>query len=159
MLSSRLCAHDLALQLVVDGDVVGLCQDGEPGRVQSAEKNTSSAVEENVSTNSLLFTTPVTAKQLFSVSPSANALAPLFAALISDISGAASTPTSSSSQQHHSRAGSYGGGGSSRGYAPHDERQEFSSAFGLMSPDDPNVIAGLAIDGQPFFLDLDHAHN
>ncbi|PPQ92094.1 hypothetical protein CVT25_008260 [Psilocybe cyanescens] len=79
--------------------------------------------------------------------------------LISDRSGAASTSSSSSSQQHHSRGGSYGGGGSSGAYAPHDERQEFSSAFGLMSLDDPNVIAGLAVDGQPFFSDPEHAHN
>ncbi|KAK7043982.1 hypothetical protein VNI00_008150 [Paramarasmius palmivorus] len=30
----------------------------------------------------------------------------------------------------------------------------FSSAFGLMSLDDPNVLAGLANDGQPFFSDV-----
>jgi hypothetical protein len=33
------------------------------------------------------------------------------------------------------------------------------SAFGLMSLDDPNVIAGLSIDGQPFFSDPAAAHN
>ncbi|KAJ7496348.1 hypothetical protein B0H11DRAFT_2276488 [Mycena galericulata] len=31
------------------------------------------------------------------------------------------------------------------------QRSEFSSAFGLMSLDDPNVLAGLAADGVPFF--------
>ena len=36
---------------------------------------------------------------------------------------------------------------------------EFSSAFGLMSLDDPNVLAGLAVDGQPFFSDPGQAHN
>ncbi|KAH9937888.1 uncharacterized protein BXZ73DRAFT_44744, partial [Epithele typhae] len=35
--------------------------------------------------------------------------------------------------------------------APHDGEGHFSSAFGLMSLDDPNVLAGLAADGQPFF--------
>ncbi|KAJ7458431.1 hypothetical protein FB451DRAFT_1182632 [Mycena latifolia] len=40
---------------------------------------------------------------------------------------------------------------------PHDLQRppEFSSAFGLMSLDDPNVLAGLAPDGVPFFS---HAH-
>ncbi|KAF7311693.1 Zinc finger/binuclear cluster transcriptional regulator [Mycena indigotica] len=33
----------------------------------------------------------------------------------------------------------------------HGHRSEFSSAFGLMSLDDPNVLAGLAADGVPFF--------
>ncbi|KAH9482002.1 hypothetical protein JR316_0006532 [Psilocybe cubensis] len=84
--------------------------------------------------------------------------------LIPDRPSTASTSSSSSSHQpHHSRGGSFGdgGGSSTGGYAPssHDERQEFSSAFGLMSLDDPNVIAGLAVDGQPFFSDPEHAHN
>nr|GAT49025.1 zinc finger/binuclear cluster transcriptional regulator [Mycena chlorophos] len=34
---------------------------------------------------------------------------------------------------------------------PHGRPPEFSSAFGLMSLDDPNVLAGLANDGVPFF--------
>ncbi|KAF7320510.1 Zinc finger/binuclear cluster transcriptional regulator [Mycena chlorophos] len=34
---------------------------------------------------------------------------------------------------------------------PHSRPPEFSSAFGLMSLDDPNVLAGLANDGVPFF--------
>ena len=37
---------------------------------------------------------------------------------------------------------------------PHEGEGGFSSAFGLMSLDDPNVIAGLASDGQPFFSGL-----
>ncbi|KAF9556943.1 hypothetical protein CPC08DRAFT_725385 [Agrocybe pediades] len=36
---------------------------------------------------------------------------------------------------------------------------EFSSAFGLMSLDDPNVLAGLVADGQPFFSDPAQVHN
>ena len=36
---------------------------------------------------------------------------------------------------------------------------EFSSAFGLMSLDDPAVIAGLAVDGRPFFDDPSQAYN
>ena len=38
-------------------------------------------------------------------------------------------------------------------------RPEFSSAFGLLSIDDPNVIAGIATDGTPFFDDPSQAHN
>ena len=38
-------------------------------------------------------------------------------------------------------------------------RPEFSSAFGLLSLDDPNVIAGLTTDGTPFFDDPNQAHN
>ncbi|TFK93844.1 hypothetical protein K466DRAFT_510997 [Polyporus arcularius HHB13444] len=34
---------------------------------------------------------------------------------------------------------------------PHEGEGGFSSAFGLMSLDDPNVLAGLQNDGQPFF--------
>lgn len=34
----------------------------------------------------------------------------------------------------------------------------FSSAFGLMSLDDPNVLAGLAADGTPFFSKIDGAN-
>ncbi|KAJ3490339.1 hypothetical protein NLJ89_g11440 [Agrocybe chaxingu] len=60
---------------------------------------------------------------------------------------ASTSSTSSSQQQGYDR------------YAPHDERQEFSSAFGLMSLDDPNVLAGLANDGQPFFSDPSQSHN
>ena len=38
-------------------------------------------------------------------------------------------------------------------------RPEFSSAFGLLSLDDPDVIAGIATDGTPFFDDPNQAHN
>lgn len=38
-------------------------------------------------------------------------------------------------------------------------RPEFSSAFGLLSLDDPNVIAGITTDGTPFFDDPNQAHN
>ena len=38
-------------------------------------------------------------------------------------------------------------------------RPEFSSAFGLLSLDDPNVLAGIATDGTPFFDDPNQAHN
>ncbi|KAJ6521117.1 hypothetical protein B0H19DRAFT_1204214 [Mycena capillaripes] len=42
--------------------------------------------------------------------------------------------------------------GDLRSHSPQDLRQpEFSSAFGLMGLDDPNVLAGLANDGMPFF--------
>ncbi|PPQ89302.1 hypothetical protein CVT25_000318, partial [Psilocybe cyanescens] len=76
----------------------------------------------------------------------------------SDRSGAASTSSATSSHQHHSRAGSYGGGVLLGGYTPHDKQQDCWSAFGLMSLDDPNVIAELAVYSQPFFS-ADHAHN
>ena len=36
----------------------------------------------------------------------------------------------------------------------HEGEGGFSSAFGLMSLDDPNVLAGLSSDGQPFFSGL-----
>jgi hypothetical protein len=51
-----------------------------------------------------------------------------------------STASTTSSAQGHSRTASEGGA--------HDG---FSSAFGLMSLDDPAVLAGLASDSQPFF--------
>jgi len=38
-------------------------------------------------------------------------------------------------------------------------RPEFSSSFGLLSLDDPNVLAGIATDGAPFFDDPGQAHN
>lgn len=38
-------------------------------------------------------------------------------------------------------------------------RPEFSSAFGLLSLDDPNVMAGIATDGTPFFDHPSQAHN
>ncbi|KAF8815857.1 hypothetical protein BYT27DRAFT_7190879 [Phlegmacium glaucopus] len=38
-------------------------------------------------------------------------------------------------------------------------RPEFSSAFGLLSLDDPNVMAGISTDGTPFFDDPGQAHN
>ncbi|KAJ7748551.1 hypothetical protein DFH07DRAFT_1035941 [Mycena maculata] len=38
------------------------------------------------------------------------------------------------------------------------QRGEFLSAFGLMSLDDPNVLAGLAADGLPFFAQPAHSH-
>ncbi|PPQ74183.1 hypothetical protein CVT24_012734 [Panaeolus cyanescens] len=40
-----------------------------------------------------------------------------------------------------------------------DDRAEFSSSFGLMSLDDPDVTAGIATDGRPFFSHPDQAHN
>lgn len=36
---------------------------------------------------------------------------------------------------------------------------EFSSAFGLMSLDDPAVMAGISVDGQPFFDNPSQTHN
>ncbi|PIL28382.1 hypothetical protein GSI_09533 [Ganoderma sinense ZZ0214-1] len=45
--------------------------------------------------------------------------------------------------------GGGGGGGGRRG--------RVSSAFGLMSLDDPNVLAGIASDGQPFFSGISFA--
>ena len=41
-----------------------------------------------------------------------------------------------------------------RGSLPQDGEGGFSSAFGLMSLDDPAVLAGLQSDGAPFFSDL-----
>ena len=41
-----------------------------------------------------------------------------------------------------------------QGHHPQEGEGGFSSAFGLMSLDDPNVLAGLATDGQPFFSGL-----
>ncbi|KAJ7048382.1 hypothetical protein C8F01DRAFT_112183 [Mycena amicta] len=38
--------------------------------------------------------------------------------------------------------------------APGGRPPEFSNAFGLMSLDDPNVLAGLASDGVPFFANM-----
>ncbi|TBU37280.1 hypothetical protein BD309DRAFT_984396 [Dichomitus squalens] len=50
------------------------------------------------------------------------------------------------------------GGGRDGFQAPNPNAPEgeggFSSAFGLMSLDDPNVLAGIASDGQPFFSGL-----
>jgi hypothetical protein len=41
---------------------------------------------------------------------------------------------------------------STRGDARKSDTQErFSSTFGLMSLDDPNVVAGITSDGTPFF--------
>ncbi|CAA7265674.1 unnamed protein product [Cyclocybe aegerita] len=81
--------------------------------------------------------------------PSSNVNAPYnYVGNLPDRTHTASTSSTSSSQQQ----------GYDR-YAPHDERQEFSSAFGLMSLDDPNVLAGLANDGQPFFSDPSQSHN
>ncbi|KAM5544896.1 hypothetical protein V8D89_001794 [Ganoderma adspersum] len=52
-----------------------------------------------------------------------------------------------------------------RGQNPQEGEGGFSSAFGLMSLDDPNVLAGIANDGQPFFSGISfppgstkHAH-
>ncbi|KAF8193414.1 hypothetical protein BJ912DRAFT_924589 [Pholiota molesta] len=50
-------------------------------------------------------------------------------------------------------------GGDAYGTHNDDRQGDVHSAFGLMSLDDPNVIAGLSIDGQPFFSDPAAAHN
>ena len=60
----------------------------------------------------------------------------------------------SSNQHHHQHQ-----------HQPHSQhhldlgRPEFSSAFGLLSLDDPNVIAGITTEGTPFFDDPNQAHN
>ncbi|EIW58041.1 uncharacterized protein TRAVEDRAFT_29876 [Trametes versicolor FP-101664 SS1] len=47
-----------------------------------------------------------------------------------------------------------GQSGQSQSQNPQEGEGGFSSAFGLMSLDDPNVLAGLANDGAPFFSGL-----
>lgn len=53
------------------------------------------------------------------------------------------------SSDSHDSFPSYAGGNPDSSYAANPDR--FSSTFGLMSLDDPNVLAGLATDGVPFF--------
>ncbi|OCH86065.1 hypothetical protein OBBRIDRAFT_814777 [Obba rivulosa] len=59
-----------------------------------------------------------------------------------------------SSQASVSSQGHYGSQHSSNGSGDHAEGG-FSSAFGLMSLDDPAVLAGLSADGPQFFSELD----
>ncbi|KAF5388889.1 hypothetical protein D9757_005031 [Collybiopsis confluens] len=70
----------------------------------------------------------------------------------SDISDGPSRPGTSSS--FGSRPGTSGGTDPSSSTTNRNENPAFSSAFGLMSLDDPAVLAGLANDGAPFFSHL-----
>ncbi|KAI0071954.1 hypothetical protein K474DRAFT_478664 [Panus rudis PR-1116 ss-1] len=79
---------------------------------------------------------------------------------VSQHSAAGANPHSSSNNENNDHNHSDGAG------AGQDERQNrrpvdgeggFSSAFGLMSLDDPAVLAGLQSDGQPFFSNV-HPH-
>ncbi|KAJ3866772.1 hypothetical protein EV359DRAFT_62065 [Lentinula novae-zelandiae] len=83
----------------------------------------------------------------------------------SDISSLAEDPPSrpgTSSSFAESASGSRPGTSSSNsvieqsGNNEHSSNAGFSNAFGLLSLDDPAVIAGLANDGAPFFSHLNH---
>ncbi|KIY52515.1 hypothetical protein FISHEDRAFT_55876 [Fistulina hepatica ATCC 64428] len=78
--------------------------------------------------------------------PSFDSASPTQSDSLSDTDG--SRPGTSSAQGHVSSDHGHGGHEIS---APRLEGKGFSSAFGLMSLDDPDVLAGLKADGTPFF--------
>ncbi|KAF9048960.1 hypothetical protein BJ165DRAFT_1073065 [Panaeolus papilionaceus] len=74
-------------------------------------------------------------------------------------STASTTSSSSAASEHSSQHNESFPTFSALERSGFDDRAEFSSSFGLMSLDDPDVTAGIATDGRPFFSHPDQAHN